>query len=176
MDTLLNDLNFVVAYLNDILMNCQNVEQHKEHVHKVFLRIQEYGFKLKEAKYDFFMEKIEYLGHIIHKDSWTQTQNGLPQSNMPAPENISSFQSFLGPANYYQVFIPNMHNLHAPLNELLKRDKDWEWTPECQEAFVKIKEVLTSDLFLTHYNLNVEHFSQEKRTISELRSRSGLFS
>ena len=36
------------------------------------------------------------------------------------------------------------------LNELLEK-KDWEWTPECLEAFFKIK-VLTSDLFLTHYN------------------------
>ena len=68
MDTLLSDLDFAVAYLDDILMNSQNVEQHKEHVHKVFSRIQEYGFKLKESKCDFFMENIKYLGFIIDKD------------------------------------------------------------------------------------------------------------
>ena len=45
-----------------------------------------------------------------------------------------------------------MHNLRAPLNELLKKDKDSEWATDYQEAFVKIKEVLTSDLFLTQYN------------------------
>ena len=55
MDTMLSDLDFAVAYLDDILMNNQNVEQHKEHVPKVFSRIQEYGFKLKESKYDFFL-------------------------------------------------------------------------------------------------------------------------
>ena len=64
--------------------------------------------------------------------------------DMPASENVSSLQSFLEQANYYLVLTPNKHNLSAPLNEILKKDKDWEWTPECQEAFVKIKEVLTS--------------------------------
>ena len=38
-----------------------------------------------------------------------------------------------------------MHNLRAPLNELLKKDKDWDWTPESQEAFIKMNEVLKSD-------------------------------
>ena len=36
MDTILSDLNFAVAYLDDILMNNQNVEQLKENIHKVF--------------------------------------------------------------------------------------------------------------------------------------------
>ena len=43
-----------------------------------------------------------------------------------------------------------MHCLHASLNELLKKDKKWRWTPECQTAFDQIKKALTSDLFLTH--------------------------
>ena len=45
-----------------------------------------------------------------------------------------------------------MPNLRAPLNELFKKDKTRSWTPECQTAFEKIKETLTSDLSLTHYN------------------------
>ena len=49
-DPMLSDLDFAIAYLDDILMNSQTVEQHKQHVHKVFSRIQEYGFKLKEFK------------------------------------------------------------------------------------------------------------------------------
>ena len=55
---MLSDLDFAVAYLDDILMNSQNVEQHQENVHEDFSRIQEYSFKLKESKCDFFMKKI----------------------------------------------------------------------------------------------------------------------
>ena len=58
-----------------------------------------------------------------------------------------------------------MQNLRGPLNELLKKDKPWLWTPECQESFEKIKKTaecqeslekikktLISDLSLTHYD------------------------
>ena len=58
-----------------------------------------------------------------------------------------------------------MKNLRGPLNELLKKDKPWLWTPECQESFEKtkktpecqesfemIKKTLTCDLSLTHYD------------------------
>ena len=86
------------------------------------------------------MDKIRYLEHIIDKDG------GRPYpvrdttiKIMPVPENVTALQSFLGLANYYQVFIPNMYNLRAPVNELLKKDEDWEWTPKWQEAFVNIK-------------------------------------
>ena len=71
---------------------------------------------------------------------------------MPEPHNITTLLSFLGLANYYQSFIPNMHTLRAPLNKLLWKDKVWNWTMECKMAFEKLKEVLTSELFLTHYN------------------------
>ena len=112
-------------------MNSQNVEQHKEHVHKVFSRIQEYGFKLNESKCNFFMEKIRYLGYIINKDGRRPDPKWATAiKDIPAPGNISSLQNFLRLAKYYHVFMPNMLNLHAPLNKLLKKDKDLEWTPE----------------------------------------------
>ena len=68
------------------------------------------------------MEKIKYLGHIIDKDDRKpELEPATALKDMPAPENISALQSFLGLVNYYQVFIPNKHNLRAPLNELLKK-------------------------------------------------------
>ena len=71
---------------------------------------------------------------------------------MPSPRNVNELQSFLGLANFYQVFIKNMHELRAPLNDLLKKDKRWKLTTECQAAFEKIKTTLTSELFLTHFD------------------------
>ena len=45
-----------------------------------------------------------------------------------------------------------MHELWALLNQLLKKDKRWEWMTECQAAFEEIKKILTSNLFLSHFN------------------------
>ena len=61
---MLSRLNFVVAYL----MNSENIERHKKHVHEIFRRIKDNGLKLKDKKCDFFMKRIKYLDQIIHKD------------------------------------------------------------------------------------------------------------
>ena len=136
---MLSDLDCAIAYLDDILLNSQNAEEHKDHVFQVFKRIQEYGFKVKEAKCNFFLERIKYLGHIIDKDGRRpDPERSTAIKDMPEPHNVTTLQSFLGLANYYQSFIPNMHGLRAPLNDLLKKDKAWDWTPECQTAFNKI--------------------------------------
>ena len=52
-DTMLSGLDFSVAYFDDILMNSKSVIEHKDHVHKVLAKIQDYGFKIKETKCDY---------------------------------------------------------------------------------------------------------------------------
>ena len=91
MDTMLSGLDFVVAYLDDILMKSKSIIEHKELVHKVFTKIQDYCFKLKETKCDFFMEKIKYLGHIIDRDGRkSDPEQAAAIKDMLAPNNISS--------------------------------------------------------------------------------------
>ena len=77
------------------------------------------------------MEKMKYLGHIINKDRRRHNpERANPVKLMPSSENLTSLQSFLGLANDYQVFIPNMHSLNALSNELQKNNKDCPgWTP-----------------------------------------------
>ena len=130
MYTMLSGLDFSVVYSYDILMNSKSVVEHKHRVHKVFAKIQDYGFKIKKQNVLLSWKKIKYLGHIIDKDGWKpEPEQAAAIKNMPAPDNIASLQSFPGLANYYQVFIKNMHDLRAPL---------------------------TSELFLSHYNLGLE--------------------
>ena len=153
MDTMLGDLGYATAYLDDILVTSKTTADHRNHIINVFEKLQEYGFKVKEAKCDFFLSEIKYLGHIINRDGLRpDPERANAIRNMPAPDNIQALQSFLGLANFYQGFIKNMQNLRGLLNELLKKDKPWLWTPECQESFEKIKKTLTSDLSLTHYD------------------------
>ena len=96
------------------------------------------------------------LEHIDKDARRPDPERAIAIKDMPAPDNVTTLQSFLGLANYYQSFIKYMHDLRTPLNELLK-DKKWRWTPECQTAFDQIKKaLLTSDLFLAHYDTKLE--------------------
>ena len=71
---------------------------------------------------------------------------------MPRPTDVGTLRSFLGLINYYNAFLPSLHNIRAPLNRLLGQNVPWCWSAECERAFVKLKSLLTSDLLLTHYD------------------------
>ena len=124
MNTMLGCFDFTFAYLDDIVISSKTKELHRQHLNKVFAQIREIGFKVKEAKCDFCMNKIKYLGHILHKDGrGPDPGRALAIKDMPAPDNVTTLQSFLGLANYYQSFIKNLHDLRAPLKRLAKRKR-----------------------------------------------------
>ena len=118
MDTMLGSFDFTFAYLDDIVISSKTKEQHREHLNKVFAQILEFGFKVKEAKCDFCMNKIKYLGHIID----VPTPRGLQlHKDMPASDNVTTLQSFLGVANNYQSFIKKFHDLRALTERTTKK-------------------------------------------------------
>ena len=66
----------------------------------------------------------------------------------PIPTMVKQVQSFLGFGNFYQKFINKFLELARPLNDLLKKDKKFEWTQECQKAFDMLKQKFTAELVL----------------------------
>jgi RNase H-like domain found in reverse transcriptase len=61
-------------------------------------------------------------------------------ADWPAPTNVKGVRSFLGFGNFYRRFIGHFAMLARPLNNLTKKDKQFEWTTECQTAFDALKD------------------------------------
>eukprot|EP00731_Ephydatia_muelleri_P002089 Em0001g2089a len=70
----------------------------------------------------------------------------------PVPSSVPQLWSFLGMINYYSKFIPNLATLLNPLNELLRKDVQWKWTDQREQAFKQAKQCLTSPNVLVHYD------------------------
>ena len=51
----------------------------------------------------------------------------------PIPNTVKEVRSFLGFGNYYRKFINKYSELALPLNGLLKKDKTFKWTSDCQK-------------------------------------------
>ena len=68
---------------------------------------------------------------------------------------MAELRSFLRLANYYRKFAQGYFKKVAPLTDLLKKDKKWVWTHACQEAFRKLKAVVSSEsvLYLSNFEL-----------------------
>jgi hypothetical protein len=58
--------------------------------------------------------------------------------------NASEIHSFLGLAGYYRRFIKDFTKIAKPMTWLLEKNKDFNWTEECQVSFKELKKRLTS--------------------------------
>ncbi|CAH8597340.1 unnamed protein product [Dicrocoelium dendriticum] len=153
MDAMISGIPGTAAYLDDLLIVGRTPEELRERLAAVLQRVQEYGFRLKPEKCQFFLPSIKYLGFIFdahgrHPDP----ENVRAIQQMPAPADVSQLRSFLGLISYYSAFLPSLHDVRAPLNRLLQKDVPWHWSPACEKVFVRLKAMLSSDLLLTHYD------------------------
>ena len=71
---------------------------------------------------------------------------------LPAPTNVTELQEFLGLVTYLSPFIPGLSTLTAPLQELLKKDKDFSWNHTYDITFEWVKEAVISDTTLRYFN------------------------
>ena len=65
-------------------------------------------------------------------------------TDWPPPETLRQLHSFLGFYNFYHRFIWKYADLSQPLNELLSKTTNWNWTMERDEAFEALKKHFTS--------------------------------
>ena len=60
------------------------------------------------------------------------------------PKSVTQVRSFLGLAGYYRRFIENFSKIAKPMTELLKKDKKFLWSTDCEESFQVLKKRLTT--------------------------------
>lgn len=156
-ETMLAGLKQTCGYIDDIVVGGATEEEHWHNLNALFQRLEDFGFTVRLEKCSFGRKQIKYLGHLLDQHGTRPDPAKIESIKMmPAPTDVSGVRSFLGAINYYGKFVPNMRALRYPLDELLKAGAKFDWTPDCERAFNKFKEILSSDLLLTHYNPALE--------------------
>ena len=59
---------FVVMFIYNILIYSKSEEEHKENLKIILQELREHQLFAKFSKYDFFKDKIWYLGHVVTKE------------------------------------------------------------------------------------------------------------
>lgn len=136
----------VFVYMDDVIIASETVEHHLELLSKIAKRLKDAGLTISAEKSRFCMKRLKYLGHIVGEGNISPDPGGIaPILEYPQPKSAKDIRRLLGMAGWYRRFIPNFATMSAPLSDLLKKGRVFEWTSAAAEAFQNIKTVLVSD-------------------------------
>ena len=138
---ILKNFDFVIAYYDNIIIFSRTAEEHPSHIKKVFEKLWSAKLSMKLSKCHFFSKKIQYLRHILS----TKGIHPLPLKTqviqeMHPPITPKQVWAFLVLVGYYRKFIKNFTKIAKPLTLLTWQQVNFEWTPEHQESFMKLKD------------------------------------
>ena len=154
MDEILSDLEFVFVYLDDVLVASRTVEEHEEHFRTLFQRLAEHDLVVSPGKCQFGRRSIEFLGHIVSKDSVQPLPDKVAAiAGYPKPATRDELCRFLGMLNFYNRCIPHAAEIMKPLYEATtakKQNKGLEWTEGMERSFKEAKKALEQATILRH--------------------------
>ena len=98
---------------------------------------------LNVLKCFFFQKKLKYLGHVISNKTISLDPDRITAiKNIPAPTDAKTLRKFIGIVQFCGDYCDKLNIVLAPLYDNLKKKRKFEWSPSCQDAFLKVKEIL----------------------------------
>ena len=135
---------FVVVFINDILMYSKDRENHDTHLRVVLDTLRKEQLYAKLSKCEFWLNEVSFLGHIVSKEGIGADPKKIEVVvEWKPPRNVIEVRSFLGLVGYYRRFVKGFSMIAAPMMRLLQKNVKFEWDEECQRSFDKLKAFLT---------------------------------
>ena len=80
----------VVCYLDDLLLYSKNISDHIKLLDRVFGLLSKNKLFLKDSKCHLFLEKVNFLGHIVSANGISVEQGKVDAiKNWPVPETVN---------------------------------------------------------------------------------------
>ncbi|KAL0455585.1 UNVERIFIED_CONTAM: Transposon Tf2-11 polyprotein [Sesamum latifolium] len=124
----------------------RTLAEHVEHLQQVLARLREYELYAKVSKCSFAQETISFLGHIVERGRIRMDPKKVQAiEEWKPPSDVHDLCLFLGLVNYYRRFVKSYSEIARPMTDLLKKTETWNWTPQCQESFDRLKRAMVTD-------------------------------
>jgi hypothetical protein len=146
---------FVIVYLDDILIYSKTAEEHARHIETVLALLRKHQLYAKLSKCQFFQHTIKFLGHTISTAGISVDDDKIKAiQDWPVPTNVSELRSFLGLAGYYRKFVSGFSKVALPLTLLLHTDTKFDMKAPQLQAFRALKHLLSHTPVLTIPDVN----------------------
>lgn len=155
--TLLNKIlyNSCISYVDDVITFAKDFEKDLQNLEIILTIMDKANLKLNTNKCKFLYNEVDVLGYNV-------SQHGIkPQaSNVKAilefkrPHCVRKVRMWCGATSFFRSTIKGYSDIVAPLTDLIKdsnRNIPFKWTDQCEQAFLKIKSILTQPPLLAHF-------------------------
>ena len=152
-DNILQGLEFVYVYIDDVLVASHNQEQHLDHLKAVFTRFQQFGIIINPQKCLLGVPELQFLGHQVNCDGISPLLEKVKViRDYPPPTNQRQLRAFLG-FNQFLPQVPPQVCRSPPATQCpvdVQRKGPLQWPPAAEDAFRSIKDTLATVTLLFH--------------------------
>lgn len=125
---------------DDVIVFGKTQDDHDKALKSVFQRFSDVNLTLNKSKCEFNKDSIAFFGFVFSKDGIAPDPSKVQSiHNMSPPTSVQEVRSFLGMATFCAKFIPSFSDVAHPIRELIKKDVQFHWNSEHQEAFERSK-------------------------------------
>ena len=137
---------FLVVYMDDLLVFSKSRDEHLGHLETVLSRLENEKLYVSPKKCQFMQHETEFLGMLVGRDGIRVNPDKLQVvRDWPRPRSLTELRSFMGLLQFFRRFIRRFSHIAAPMTNLTKKGIGISrWDEECDCAFQKLKEAITT--------------------------------
>ncbi|KAL4032901.1 hypothetical protein IC575_005984 [Cucumis melo] len=135
--------NFVIVFINDILIYSKTEEEHEEHLRMVLEILRANKLYAKFSKCEFWLKQVSFLGHVVSNAGVSVDPAKIEAvTSWLRPSTISEVRSILGLTGYYRRFVENFSRITTSLTQLTRKGASFVWSKACEDSFQNLKQKL----------------------------------
>ena len=152
-DTAFQGIESSRKIVDDTLLYSKSFREHVDHVRSVLERCRKHKITMNPDKFSFGQEKVEFCGFEVGRDGIRADPNKVKAiQSFPKPTNLTDLRSFFGLVNQLGDFTSELSGAAEALRPLLRTKNAFQWLPEHDEAFDKVRAALASPPVLASFD------------------------
>ena len=149
-------------FIDDLILFTRDVKSHLELLKLLLGRLKESNFTLTPRKCFFLREEVSYVGVTLTKEGVKINDERIAAiKRLQPPRNLKELQSVVGTFNYSKKWLKNYSHISKPLYSLMRKNKKFEWTEQCQKSFDQLVNAMITAPVLAFPQVDDPHSSYE---------------
>ena len=130
-------------YVDDIVVKSKTRAGRLQILEQVFEKCKKYKLRMNPMKCAFEVSAGKFLGFLVHhRGISVDLVKVIAIATMKRAKTIRKLKSFLGRVSYIRRFVPGLASVTSGLSKLLKKEVEFTWETEQQEAFQRIQQIM----------------------------------